>query len=145
MWYVYTCTWTHTHTHINRIVSHWHINWLVWLSNEYYSAIKNEIMPFAATWMDWDYHTKSQKEKDKYHNKITCLILYNRESFLNLLYWSIVNLQCCVNFWCSAECLSHTPTYSLLFLAQITEHSFPYHTVGSLLFIHSEYISVCIC
>ena len=35
-----------THTHINRIVSHWHI---VWLSNEYYSAIKNEIMPLAAT------------------------------------------------------------------------------------------------
>ena len=26
---------------------------------EYYSAIKkDEIMPFAATWMDIDYHTK---------------------------------------------------------------------------------------
>ena len=49
---------THTHTHINRIVSHWHINSLVWLSNEYYSAIKNEIIPFAATWMDRDDHTK---------------------------------------------------------------------------------------
>ena len=25
---------------------------------EYYSAAKNEIMPFAATWMKVDYHTK---------------------------------------------------------------------------------------
>ena len=35
---------------------------------EYYSAIKkNEIMPFAATWMDVDIITLSQTEKDKYH------------------------------------------------------------------------------
>ena len=38
---------------------------------EYYSAIKkNEIMPFAATWMDLDIITLSevsQTEKDKYH------------------------------------------------------------------------------
>ena len=38
---------------------------------EYYSAIKkNEIMPFAATWMDWDIiilNKVSQTEKDKYH------------------------------------------------------------------------------
>ena len=39
---------------------------------EYYLAIKkNEKMPFAATWMQLDSHTKSeresQKEKDKYH------------------------------------------------------------------------------
>ena len=32
----------------------WYVDML-----EYYSAIKkNEIMPFAATWMDLDYHTK---------------------------------------------------------------------------------------
>ena len=45
----------HTHTH----------------TLEYYSAIKkNEIMPFAATWMDLEViilSEVSQKEKDKYH------------------------------------------------------------------------------
>jgi len=38
---------------------------------EYYSAIKkNEIVPFAATWMDLDMiilSEVSQTEKDKYH------------------------------------------------------------------------------
>ena len=36
---------------------------------EYYSAIKkNKIMPFVATWMELEFHTKSsQKEKAKYH------------------------------------------------------------------------------
>ena len=44
----------------------WHI-----YTMEYYSAIKkNEIMPFAATWMDLEIITLSeisQTEKDNYH------------------------------------------------------------------------------
>ena len=38
-------------------------------SMEYYSAIKRcEIMPFTATWIDLDYHTKwNQTEEDKYN------------------------------------------------------------------------------
>ena len=53
----------HTHTH----------------TMEYYSAIKkNEIMPFAATWMDLEIiilSEVSQTEKDKYYMKsLTCRI-----------------------------------------------------------------------
>ena len=43
---------------------------------EYYSAIKkNEIMPFAATWMDLEIIILSEvslKEKDKYHVSFIC-------------------------------------------------------------------------
>ena len=48
-----TCTCTHTHTH----------------TQEYYSAIKKEILPFAMTWMDLEsimLTEISQIEKDKY-------------------------------------------------------------------------------
>ena len=37
---------------------------------EYYSAIKNKIMPFAATWMELEtliLSEVSQRERDKYH------------------------------------------------------------------------------
>ena len=55
---------THTHTH-----THTH-------TMEYYSAIKkNEIMPFAATWMDLEIiilSDVSQTEKDKYHISLIC-------------------------------------------------------------------------
>ena len=51
---VYICIHTHTHTH-----THTH-------KMEYYSAIKNnEIMPFAATWMDLDIITLNEVSQRK--------------------------------------------------------------------------------
>ena len=44
---------------------------------EYYSAIKNEILPVTATWMDVDIiiiSEVSQKEKDKYMISLICEI-----------------------------------------------------------------------
>ena len=54
--HTYIYIYIHTHTHIHTM--------------EYYSAIKNEIMPFAATWMDLEIIILSEiswTEKDKYH------------------------------------------------------------------------------
>ena len=50
MWYIYKHTHTHTHTH----------------TMEYYTAIKkNEIMPFAATWMDLEIIILSEVSQKK--------------------------------------------------------------------------------
>ena len=55
--YIYIHIYIYTHTHIHTM--------------EYYSAIKkNEMMPFAATWLDLEIiilSKVSQKKKDKYH------------------------------------------------------------------------------
>ena len=60
--YIYVCTHTHTHT--------------PWI--EYYSDIKNEIIPFTATWLDLEMTTLSeisQEEKDNYHmDSLECII-----------------------------------------------------------------------
>ena len=45
---------------------------------EYYSAVKNEILPFAATWTDLENIMPSeinQAEKEKYCISLICVIL----------------------------------------------------------------------
>ena len=62
---------------------------------EYYSAIKkNEIMPFAATWMDLEIIIVSevnQTEKDKYH--MLSLICGIQKNDINDLIYKIRNRQ----------------------------------------------------
>ena len=55
----------------------WYICIYQYIYNEYYSAIKkNEVMPFAAAYMDLEIiilNEARQKEKDKYHMiSLTC-------------------------------------------------------------------------
>ena len=68
-WKQHACTHTHSHIHTH---THTHTHTL-----EYYSAInRNEIMPFASTWMQLQTIILSkvgQKERDKYHIlSLTC-------------------------------------------------------------------------
>ena len=61
--YIYVYRHTHTHTHTRAV--------------EYYSAIKNEMMPFAATWMHVDIiilREVSHKGKEKYMILLICEI-----------------------------------------------------------------------
>ena len=73
-----------SHPVCQQIVSVLHLKYILWIKKmwyiytmEYYSAIKkNEIMPFAATWMQLEIiilSEVSQKENDKYHMiSLTC-------------------------------------------------------------------------
>ena len=70
---------------------------------EYYSAIKkNEIMPFAATWMDLEIiilSEVSQTEKDKYHMiSLTCgIFFFNFTLYLFIyLFLAVLGLRFCV-------------------------------------------------
>ena len=45
---------------------------------------KNVIMPFAETWMDLEFITVSQKEKDKYMTSLVCRILKSDTKELNM-------------------------------------------------------------
>ena len=50
---------------------------------EYYTAIKNEVMPFAAIWMDIEIIIlSSQKEEDKYDITYMCKIKYDTSAFI---------------------------------------------------------------
>ena len=68
--------------------------------------------------------------------------------FFNLFYWSIVDLQCCANFCCTAEWFSYTCTYILfhilfpLWLTLGYRIQFPVLYSRTLLFIHSIYNSL---
>ena len=51
--------------------------WYIFIAEYYLSIKKNEIMPFAAKWVDLEIiivSEVSQKEKDKYHISLICEI-----------------------------------------------------------------------
>ena len=73
-----------------------------------------------------------------YHIYCSVLVL---GAFLKKICWSIVDLQCCVNFFCTAKWLSYTYIYSLSYsfpLWFVTGYwlSFPVLYSRTLLFMH---------
>ena len=87
--YIYMCIHIHTHTYIYWCAAVHEVTKSQpclsnWTTNIFYSAIKkNEIMLFAATWMDIrDYHTKWNKS-DRYHmTSLTCEIWKKNYKFM---------------------------------------------------------------
>ena len=68
--------------------------------------------------------------------------LIHLPSFLN---WSIVDLQCCVSFWCTAKWFRYTYSFSYSFPLQFITGCWIYFPVlcsRTLLFIHSIYRSL---
>ena len=67
------------------------------------------------------------------------------EIFFNLFYWSIVDLQCCVNFCCTAQWFSYTYIYIYILVHILFHYSLSQDIIYSSLccFLSILYVIVC--